>query len=93
MLTGADRIAADGSVANEVGTYSLAVLAQYHAVPLVVVAPVSTIDFGTATGSEIVVEHRDALEVTTLGGQAIAPLGSAAITRRSTSRQPPWSAR
>jgi methylthioribose-1-phosphate isomerase len=78
VLTGADRIAADGSVANKVGTYSLAVLAQYHAVPLVVVAPVSTIDFGTATGSEIVVEHRDAREVTTLGGQVIAPLGSAA---------------
>ncbi len=78
VLTGADRIAADGSVANKVGTYSLAVLAQYHAVPLVVVAPVSTIDFGTATGSEIAVEHRDAQEVTTLGGQLIAPPGSAA---------------
>ena len=51
VLTGADRIAADGSVANKVGTYSLAVLAQYHSVPFVVVAPVSTIDFGTATGS------------------------------------------
>ena len=77
-LTGADRIAADGSVANKVGTYSLAVLAQYHGVPLVVVAPVSTIDFGTATGGEIVVEHRAAQEVTTLGGQLIAPDGSAA---------------
>ncbi len=51
VLTGADRIAADGSVANKVGTYSLAVLAQYHSVPFVVVAPVSTIDFGTATGA------------------------------------------
>src|SRR5882757_2358867 len=78
VLTGADRIAADGSVANKVGTYSLAVLAKYHHVPLVVVAPVSTIDFGTATGSEIVVEHRGAQEVTTLGGQVIAPAGSAA---------------
>jgi methylthioribose-1-phosphate isomerase len=78
VLTGADRIAADGSVANKVGTYSLAVLAQYHGVPLVVVAPVSTIDFGTATGSEIVVEHRAAQEVTTLGGQVLAPAGSAA---------------
>jgi methylthioribose-1-phosphate isomerase len=78
VLTGADRIAADGSVANKVGTYSLAVLARYHRVPLVVVAPVSTIDFGTATGSEIVVEHRGAQEVTTLGGQVIAPGGSAA---------------
>ncbi len=78
VLTGADRIAADGSVANKVGTYSLAVLAKHHGVPLVVVAPVSTIDFGTATGSEIVVEHRGAQEVTTLGGQMIAPAGSAA---------------
>ena len=78
VLTGADRIAADGSVANKVGTYSLAVLAQYHRVPLVVVAPVSTIDFGTATGSAIVVEHRAAQEVITLGGQVLAPAGSAA---------------
>jgi methylthioribose-1-phosphate isomerase len=78
VLTGADRIAADGSVANKVGTYSLAVLARYHRVPLVVVAPVSTIDFGTATGSDIVVEHRAAQEVITLGGQVLAPTGSAA---------------
>lgn len=77
VLTGADRIAADGSVANKVGTYSLAVLAHYHSIPLVVVAPVSTIDFGTATGSEIVVEHRAAEEVTTLGGRVLAPAGSA----------------
>ena len=78
VLTGADRIAADGSVANKVGTYGLAVLAQYHSVPFVVVAPVSTIDFGTAAGGEIVVEHRAAQEVTTLGGQVLAPAGSAA---------------
>jgi methylthioribose-1-phosphate isomerase len=78
VLTGADRIAADGSVANKVGTYSLAVLARHHGVPLVVVAPVSTIDFGTATGGDIVVEHRGDQEVTTLGGQVIAPAGSAA---------------
>ncbi len=78
VLTGADRIAADGSVANKVGTYSLAVLAQYHSVPLVVVAPVSTIDFGTATGKQIAVEHRAAQEVTILGGQVLAPAGSAA---------------
>ena len=65
-------------MANKVGTYSLAVLARHHGVPLVVVAPLSTIDFGTATGSGIVVEHRGAQEVTTLGGQMIAPAGSAA---------------
>ncbi len=78
VLTGADRIAADGSVANKVGTYGLAVLAQYHSVPFVVVAPVSTIDFGTADGSRIVLEHRPAEEVTTLAGQPIAPAGSPA---------------
>jgi methylthioribose-1-phosphate isomerase len=76
VLTGADRIAADGSVANKVGTYGLAVLARHHSVPFVVVAPLSTIDFGTADGSGIVLEHRPADEVTTLAGQAIAPPGS-----------------
>jgi methylthioribose-1-phosphate isomerase len=78
VLTGADRIAADGSVANKVGTYGLAVLARHHGVPFVVVAPVSTIDFGTPDGRGIVVEHRAAEEVTTLAGQVIAPPGSAA---------------
>jgi methylthioribose-1-phosphate isomerase len=76
VLTGADRIAADGSVANKVGTYGLAVLARHHSVPFVVVAPVSTIDFGTADGSGIVLEHRPADEVTTLAGRVIAPAGS-----------------
>jgi methylthioribose-1-phosphate isomerase len=78
VLTGADRIAADGSVANKIGTYGLAVLARQHDVPLVVVAPVSTIDLDAPDGRAIVVEHRAAREVTFLGGQAIAPPGSAA---------------
>jgi methylthioribose-1-phosphate isomerase len=78
VLTGADRIAADGSVANKVGTYGLAVLAQQHSVPFMVVAPMSTIDFTTPDGSGIVVEHRAAEEVTTLAGRVIAPPGSAA---------------
>ena len=51
VLTGADRIAADGSVANKVGTYGLAVLARHHQVPFVVVAPVSTVDFDTPDGA------------------------------------------
>ena len=58
VLTGADRIAADGSVANKVGTYGLAVLARQHNVPFAVVAPVSTIDFETPAGSGIEVEFR-----------------------------------
>ncbi|NSC22046.1 S-methyl-5-thioribose-1-phosphate isomerase [Streptomyces albus subsp. chlorinus] len=64
VLVGADRIAADGSVANKVGTYPLAVLAGYHEVPFVVVAPVTTIDLETASGADIEVEQRAAHEVT-----------------------------
>jgi methylthioribose-1-phosphate isomerase len=78
VAVGADRIAADGSVANKVGTYGLAVLARHHDVPFVVVAPVSTIDFGTADGSGIVIEERPPHEVTHLAGQPIAPDGSPA---------------
>jgi methylthioribose-1-phosphate isomerase len=76
VAVGADRIAADGSVANKVGTYSLAVLARHHQVPFVVVAPVSTIDFAAPCGSAIVVEHRPAQEVTHLADIPIAPAGS-----------------
>lgn len=78
VLTGADRIAADGSVANKVGTYGLAVLARHHNVPFVVVAPVSTVDFGTPDGRSIPVEHRPAAEVACLAGQPVAPGGTEA---------------
>jgi methylthioribose-1-phosphate isomerase len=78
VLTGADRIAADGSVANKVGTYGLAVLARHHNVPFVVVAPVSTVDFGTPDGASITVEHRPAAEVAFLAGQPVAPAGTEA---------------
>jgi methylthioribose-1-phosphate isomerase len=77
VVVGADRIAADGSVANKVGTYGLAVLARHHNVPFVVVAPVSTIDFSTADGASITIEQRSPDEVTHLGGQPVAPAGSA----------------
>jgi methylthioribose-1-phosphate isomerase len=73
ILTGADRIAADGSVANKVGTYGLAVLASHHRVPFVVVAPVSTIDLDTPDGAAIKVERRPAAEVTSLAGVPVAP--------------------
>jgi methylthioribose-1-phosphate isomerase len=76
VLVGADRICADGSVANKVGTYPLAVLAHAHGVPFVVVAPTSTIDLATPTGDAIVIEQRDAGEVTTYAGVAVAPAGS-----------------
>ncbi len=78
VVVGADRIAADGSVANKVGTYSLAVLARHHGVPFVVVAPVSTVDLRTRGGSQIDIEQRPADEVTQLAGQPITPVGTAA---------------
>jgi methylthioribose-1-phosphate isomerase len=76
VLTGADRIAADGSVANKVGTYGLAVLAKQHDVPFVVVAPVSTVDLNTPDGAAIKVEFRADEEVATLAGQPVAPAGT-----------------
>jgi methylthioribose-1-phosphate isomerase len=78
VLTGADRIAADGSVANKIGTYSLAVLAKHHDIPFVVVAPISTIDLDTPDGAAITVEHRPAEEVASLAGQPVAPPGTKA---------------
>lgn len=91
VLVGADRIAADGSVANKVGTYPLAVLAGHHRVPFVVVAPVTTVDMETETGSDIEVEQRAGQEVTEIpsgpwtaseaaAGSAVAltPVGSQA---------------
>ena len=65
VITGADRIAANGDTANKIGTYSLAVLAAHHGIPLYVVAPTSTIDLATPTGSGIPIEERAAAEITT----------------------------
>jgi methylthioribose-1-phosphate isomerase len=65
ILTGADRIAANGDAANKVGTYPLAVLAARHGVPFYVVAPSSTVDLSTASGADIPIEERDPAEVTT----------------------------
>jgi len=64
VLTGADRIAANGDTANKIGTYGLAVLASHHRIPFYVVAPTSTIDPATPTGDEIPIEERDGSEVT-----------------------------
>jgi methylthioribose-1-phosphate isomerase len=63
VLTGADRIAANGDTANKVGTYPLAVLAERHGIPFVVVAPTSTVDLATPTGAGIPIEERDPAEV------------------------------
>ncbi|MGI9113323.1 MAG: S-methyl-5-thioribose-1-phosphate isomerase [Gaiellaceae bacterium] len=65
VVTGADRIAANGDTANKIGTYGLAVAAAHHGLPLYVVAPTSTIDPATPTGAEIPIEERDGAEVTT----------------------------
>jgi methylthioribose-1-phosphate isomerase len=64
VVTGADRIAANGDTANKIGTYSLAVLARHHGLPLIVVAPTSTLDPAAASGAEIPIEERDPAEVT-----------------------------
>ncbi len=63
VITGADRIAANGDTANKIGTYSLAVLCHYHGIPLYVVAPSSTVDLELATGDEIPIEERDGAEL------------------------------
>jgi methylthioribose-1-phosphate isomerase len=81
VIVGADRIAANGDLANKVGTYPLAVLAHHHDIPFYVAAPVSTVDPHTATGADIPVEQRDAHEVTDVGHTRIAPPGAAAENR------------
>ena len=63
VLTGADRIAANGDTANKIGTYSLAVLAHHHEIPFYIVAPSSTVDHRTARGADIPIEHREASEI------------------------------
>jgi methylthioribose-1-phosphate isomerase len=75
VLVGADRIAANGDVANKIGTYPLAVLAERHMVPFYVAAPTSTIDFGTRIGKEIPIEERSEEEVTHVAGTRIAAEG------------------
>jgi methylthioribose-1-phosphate isomerase len=88
VLTGADRIAANGDVANKIGTYGHALAAQAHAVPFYVAAPLTTIDLGTPTGREIPIEEREPDEVLTITGLddsgvptrvRLAPPGTAAL--------------
>ena len=79
VLTGADRIAANGDTANKIGTFSLAVAARYASVPFVVVAPESTVDMQTPSGKAIRIENRGADEVVTVRGTPIAPAGADAL--------------
>jgi methylthioribose-1-phosphate isomerase len=77
VLVGADRIAANGDVANKIGTYGLAVLAHHHRIPFVVAAPWSTVDLATPDGTGIVIEQRAPEEVTACAGVLVAPAGIA----------------
>jgi methylthioribose-1-phosphate isomerase len=73
VVVGADRIAANGDVANKIGTYTVAVLAHQHGIPFYVAAPLSTIDLDTPTGAEIPIEQRPTREVTEINGKRVAP--------------------
>jgi methylthioribose-1-phosphate isomerase len=75
VIVGADRISANGDVANKIGTYSLAFLAKGHGIPFYVAAPLSTLDLSLGTGDEIPIEERDSKEVTHPCGREIAPEG------------------
>ncbi len=75
VVVGADRIAANGDVANKIGTYSVAVLAREHGIPFYVAAPWSTVDLNTPTGEQIPIEQRSAREVTHHAGKQVAPDG------------------
>ena len=74
VIVGADRIASNGDTANKIGTYSLAVLAKYHGVKVMVVAPTTTIDWSLENGNLIPIEQRMSSEVSEIGGHAIAPV-------------------
>jgi methylthioribose-1-phosphate isomerase len=79
VIVGADRVAANGDVANKIGTYALAVLARHHGLKFMVVAPSSTVDLATPDGAAIPIEERSARELTEFRGQRIAPEGFPAL--------------
>jgi len=75
VIVGADRIAANGDVANKIGTYTVAVLAKEHGIPFYVAAPISTVDLDTPDGDKIPIEQRNPAEVTTIAGRLMTPKG------------------
>jgi methylthioribose-1-phosphate isomerase len=75
IVVGADRIAANGDVANKIGTYTIAILAKEHGIPFYVAAPISTVDLATSDGSKIPIEQRNAREVTHIAGKQMVPNG------------------
>ena len=79
IITGADRIAANGDFANKIGTFDKAIVAKHFGIPFYVAAPISTFDFSTKTGEDIVIEQRSEEEVTMVKDIRIAPVGSKAL--------------
>jgi methylthioribose-1-phosphate isomerase len=75
VVVGADRVTANGDVANKIGTYSLAVLARHHGFPFIVAAPCSTLDLALPDGDAIEIEERDAGEIRDFRGSPLAPEG------------------
>jgi len=75
-VVGCDRVAANGDVANKIGTYNLAIAAKAHGVPFYVACPISTIDLSVSSGDQIEIEERNAEEITHIQGVAIAPIGT-----------------
>ena len=75
IIVGADRIAANGDVANKIGTYTVAILAKEHGIPFYVAAPISTVDFACPDGSKIPIEQRNRKEVTHIAGKQMVPNG------------------
>jgi methylthioribose-1-phosphate isomerase len=73
VITGADRIALNGDAANKIGTYSLAILCNFHDIPFYIAAPSTSIDRSILTGEDINIEFRDKKEILNLSGQQIAP--------------------
>jgi methylthioribose-1-phosphate isomerase len=78
VITGADRIALNGDTANKIGTYNLAVVAQFHQVPFYIAAPLSTVDEHIGSGKEIPIEERNTEEITDFGSQKMAMAGAPA---------------
>src|SRR5688572_25094154 len=76
VVVGADRIAANGDVANKIGTYGVAVLAKEHGIPFYVAAPISTVDLHTPDGERIPIEERNDREVTHVGATRLTPDGA-----------------
>ena len=89
VIVGADRIAANGDVANKIGTYSVAVLAKEHGIPFYVAAPISTVDLNTPNGSKIPIEQRASTEVENPAFDVTpSKYVSAIITERGVARAP-----